>query len=58
MSIARRNPKAIQGTIRAIWESLDMTRTAAIQNGLSYTQIGNYPPNPPAPRDKSETQYR
>ena len=58
VSIARRNPKAIQGTIRAIWESLDMTRTAAIQNGLSYTQIGNFPPAPPAPRDKSETQYR
>lgn len=58
LSIARRNPKAIQGTIRAIWESLDLTRSAAIQNGLSYTQIGNYPPAPPAPRDKKETQYR
>jgi enoyl-CoA hydratase/carnithine racemase len=58
LSIARRNPKAIQGTIRAIWESLDLTRTAALQNGFSYTLIGNYPPNPPAPRDKSETQYR
>jgi (E)-benzylidenesuccinyl-CoA hydratase len=58
LSIARRNPKAIQGTIRAIWESLDMTRTAALQNGFSYTLIGNYPANPPAPRGKSETQYR
>lgn len=58
LSIARRNPKAIQGTIRAIWESLDMTRTPALQNGFSYTLIGNYPPNPPAPREKSETQYR
>jgi E-phenylitaconyl-CoA hydratase len=58
LSIARRNPKAIQGTIRAIWESLDMTRTAALQNGFSYTLIGNYPANPPAPREKSETQYR
>ena len=58
LSIARRNPKAIQGTIRAIWESLDMTRTAALQNGFSYTLIGNYPSNPPAPREKSETQYR
>ena len=57
-SIARRNPKAIQGTVRAIWESLDMTRTAALQNGFSYTLIGNFPSNPPAPRDKSETQYR
>jgi E-phenylitaconyl-CoA hydratase len=58
LSIARRNPKAIQGTIRAIWESLDMTRTAALQNGFSYTLIGNFPANPPAPREKSETQYR
>jgi E-phenylitaconyl-CoA hydratase len=58
LSIARRNPKAVQGTIRAIWESLDMTRTAALQNGFSYTLIGNYPANPPAPREKSETQYR
>ena len=44
--------------MKAIWESLDMTRTTAIQNGLSYTQIGNFPPAPPAPRDKKETQYR
>jgi E-phenylitaconyl-CoA hydratase len=58
LSIARRNPKAIQGTIRAIWESLDMTRTAALQNGFSYTLIGNYPANPPAHREKSETEYR
>lgn len=57
-SIARRNPKAIQGTIRAIWESLDMTRTAALQNGVSYTLIGNFPTNVPPARDKSETEYR
>jgi E-phenylitaconyl-CoA hydratase len=31
----------VQGTVRAIWEALDMTRTMALQNGLSYTQIGN-----------------
>ena len=35
-----------------------MPRTAALHNGLSYTEIGNFPSNPPAPRDKSETQYR
>jgi enoyl-CoA hydratase/carnithine racemase len=39
--IAARNPLAIQGTIRAIWESLDMNRTMALQNGLAYTHIGN-----------------
>jgi E-phenylitaconyl-CoA hydratase len=58
ISIAQRNPKAIQGTVRAIWESLDMTRTIALYNGMAYTQIGNYPPNPPAPREKVPTQYR
>lgn len=39
--IARRNPIAVQGTVRAIWESIDMTRHSALQNGLSYTHIGN-----------------
>jgi enoyl-CoA hydratase/carnithine racemase len=58
LSIARRNPKAIQGTIRAIWESLEMPRTTALLNGVSYTLIGNFPVNRPAPRDKAETQYR
>ena len=58
LSIARRNPKAIQGTIRAIWESLDMTRTAALQTGVSYTLIGNFPTNVPPARDRSETEYR
>ncbi len=40
-SIAGRNPRAIQGTVRAIWESLDMTRTMALQNGIAYTHLGN-----------------
>ncbi len=57
-SIARRNPKAIQGTVRAIWESLDMTRTTAIQNGLSYTLIGNEPPPSPSTREKQPPTYR
>ena len=42
-SIAARNPTAIQGTVRAIWESLDMTRSMALQNGMAYTNIGNPP---------------
>ena len=58
LSIAQRNPKAIQGTIRAIWESLEMTRSIALHNGMSYTQIGNYPVNVPAPLEKKPTQYR
>ena len=58
LSIAQRNPKAIQGTVRAVWDSLEMPRSTALHNGLSYTTIGNFPPAPPKPRDKKETQYR
>jgi enoyl-CoA hydratase/carnithine racemase len=39
--IAARRPEAIQGTVRAIWESLDMPRGIALQNGIAYTHIGN-----------------
>lgn len=42
-SIATRSPTAIQGSVRAIWESLDMTRSTALQNGMAYTHIGNPP---------------
>ena len=44
VAIAARNPRAVQGTVRAIWESLDMTRTMALENGMAYTHIGNEPP--------------
>jgi len=56
-SIAARNPRAIQGTVRAIWESLDMTRAAALQNGMAYTHIGNTPRSTP-PRPKDPPTYR
>lgn len=39
--IAAKPPAAIQGTVRAIWESLDATRTQALRTGLSYTQLAN-----------------
>ncbi|MWA00842.1 enoyl-CoA hydratase/isomerase family protein [Actinomadura sp. LD22] len=39
--IAAKPPAAVQGTVRAVWESLDSTRTQALRTGLSYTQIGN-----------------
>lgn len=39
--IAAKPPAAIQGTVRAIWESLDTSRTHALRTGLSYTQLGN-----------------
>jgi enoyl-CoA hydratase/carnithine racemase len=47
--IAARRPKAIQGTVRAIWESIDMPRSIALQNGLSYTHIGNASRDEPRP---------
>jgi len=39
--IAAKPAAAIQGTVRAIWESLDSTRSQALRHGLSYTQLGN-----------------
>ncbi|MFT3866551.1 MAG: enoyl-CoA hydratase/isomerase family protein [Solirubrobacterales bacterium] len=39
--MAEKPPAAIQGTVRAIWESLDVGRVAALERGLAYTQIGN-----------------
>jgi len=39
--IARKPAMATQGTVKAIWESLDIPRTAALQRGLVYTDIGN-----------------
>lgn len=41
--IAGRNPVAVQGTVRAIWEATEMTPHMAKQNGLAYTHIGNKP---------------
>jgi len=39
--IAEKPSIAVQGTVRAIWESLDLTRSAALQNGLKYPLLGN-----------------
>jgi enoyl-CoA hydratase/carnithine racemase len=39
--IAQKPPAAIQGTVKAIWQSMDMTRTQALEMGMAYTQIGN-----------------
>jgi enoyl-CoA hydratase/carnithine racemase len=52
-SIAARDTIAIQGTVRAIWESLDLGRTTALRNGISYTQIGN-----PKPGDGRTAEVR
>lgn len=39
--IAAKPSSATQGTVRAIWESLDRPYRAAMEQGLSYTRIGN-----------------
>jgi enoyl-CoA hydratase/carnithine racemase len=39
--IARKPAAATQGTVRAIWESLDRPYRAAMQQGLIYTRLGN-----------------
>jgi enoyl-CoA hydratase/carnithine racemase len=39
--IARKPSSATQGTVRAIWESLDRPYRAAMQQGLIYTRLGN-----------------
>ena len=59
-SIAGRNPRAVQGTVRAIWESLDMTRSMALQNGMAYTHIGNAARDaqPRSPGPKLPPTYR
>lgn len=39
--IAGKPSVSTQGTVRAIWESLDAGRTQAMSRGMAYTQIGN-----------------
>jgi enoyl-CoA hydratase/carnithine racemase len=39
--IARKPAAATEGTVRAIWESLDRPYRAAMQQGLIYTRLGN-----------------
>ncbi len=40
-AVASKPPIAVQGTVRAIWESLDLGRQAALDRGLHYTILGN-----------------
>lgn len=56
--IAAKPPSATQGTVKAIWESLDRPYRAALDQGLIYTRLGNplgqaeldaQPPRPPTP---------
>jgi enoyl-CoA hydratase/carnithine racemase len=40
-AIAAKPSAATQGTVRAIWESLDRPYRAAMEQGLIYTRLGN-----------------
>jgi enoyl-CoA hydratase/carnithine racemase len=40
-AIAKKPSAATEGTVRAIWESLDRPYRAAMQQGLIYTRLGN-----------------
>jgi len=40
-SIAAKPPSATQGTVKAIWESLDKPYRAALEQNLIYTRLGN-----------------
>jgi enoyl-CoA hydratase/carnithine racemase len=39
--VASQPPAAVQGTVKAIWQSLDVTRSQALATALMYTQVGN-----------------
>jgi enoyl-CoA hydratase/carnithine racemase len=39
--VAAKPPSATQGTVKAIWESLDKPYRAALEQGLIYTRLGN-----------------
>ena len=39
--IASQPAAAVQGTVKAIWQSLDVTRSQALATALMYTQVGN-----------------
>lgn len=55
--IAEKPSSATQGTVRAIWESLDRPYRAAMEQGLIYTRLGNpigqaeVKQNPPVKRE-------
>lgn len=40
-TIASQPPAAVQGTVKAIWQSMDQSRAQALQTALLYTQVGN-----------------
>jgi acyl-CoA synthetase (AMP-forming)/AMP-acid ligase II/enoyl-CoA hydratase/carnithine racemase len=56
--IAARRPASIQGTVRAIWESLDLPPSVAAQRGFAYAQLGNVGREKLRPSGGGEKRYR
>jgi enoyl-CoA hydratase/carnithine racemase len=56
--IAARRPDGIQGTVRAIWESLDQMPSHAKRTGLSYAQLGNKGSGPQHPAERRAPRLR
>lgn len=56
--IAARRPDAVQGTVRAIWEALDVPPSVARQRGLAYTQLGNGTQAPDLSIPRATPRYR
>jgi enoyl-CoA hydratase/carnithine racemase len=40
-AIAGQPPAAVQGTVKALWQSLDVNRAQSLATALMYTQVGN-----------------
>ncbi|MEX2393777.1 MAG: enoyl-CoA hydratase/isomerase family protein [Actinomycetota bacterium] len=55
--IAARRPEAVQGTVKAIWEALDVPRSVALARGMSYPLLGN-PPEGFAPTGNDKPEFR
>ena len=41
LNLAAKNPVAVQGTVRGLWDSLSLPRAQAVNNASKYSQLGN-----------------
>jgi enoyl-CoA hydratase/carnithine racemase len=57
-AIANRDPVGIQGTVKAIWEALDLPLSAALRRGGMYPLLGNTPREDRPPRVRRPATYR
>ncbi len=57
-AIAAKPGAATQGTVRAIWESLDRPYRAAMEQGLIYTRLGNPLGRPRSPSTRHRSPSR